>query len=155
MKVYIITNKTRKQGIPRNTPKIYPLLQYWVLVVPHIRTLVTYCQKVWFNHNFVNIIKKFGIVLRYLNKVKSRHVIGLPTVCEYQHFDEKIGYNVRTMFVQSYCSLLVLYNILHGEFVWKFYHFTCLHIMEGGIVHNRNKDHDKYLSIYVWGKSGG
>ena len=59
------------------------------------------------------------------------------------------------MFVESYFSLPVLYNILHHFFALKFYHFNCLPILEGDIIRITNYDYDIYFSISVWGKSDG
>ena len=59
------------------------------------------------------------------------------------------------MFSQYYLALPVLHKISHHLFAWKFYHFTCFIILEGGIVQIANYDYDKYFSIYAWGKSGG
>ena len=52
--------------------------------------------------------------MRYINKVKSRHGIGIPAVCGYQNFGEKIVFNVRAMFSQSYFFFPILYNILYN-----------------------------------------
>ena len=58
------------------------------------------------------------------------------------------------MFAQYYFALPILHNVLHNCFYWKFYHFTCLPILEGDIEHITNFDYDKYLSIAACGKSG-
>ena len=58
------------------------------------------------------------------------------------------------MFSQSYFTLPVLQNTLHHVFAWTFYHFTYLPLLEGYIVHIKNYDYDKYLSIDAWVKSG-
>ena len=73
-----------------------------------------YCQNIWFHADFkyINNIKK-EVVLSYINKVKSRCGIGIPTTCGYQHCGEKTGFNVRSMFAQCYFALPVLNNILH------------------------------------------
>ena len=85
----IITNKTRKQGSPKtHINKISPSSTMGFCCSP-LRTLVIYCQKIWFRLYLKHILKKIGIVLRYIKKVKYRYVIGLPTTYGYQHFGEK------------------------------------------------------------------
>ena len=39
-----------------------------------------------------------GDVLRYINKAKSRYVIGTPTNYGYKYCGEETGFNVRDMF---------------------------------------------------------
>ena len=46
----------------------------------------------------------------YINKVKSRHVIGLLTTFGYHNFGESAGFNARGMFNQYYFALLVNNN---------------------------------------------
>ena len=36
-------------------------------------------------------------------------------------------------------------------FAWKFYHFTCLTILEGDILQMTRYDYDKYFVIAAWG----
>ena len=67
----------------------------------------------------------------------------------------KKGFNVRDMFAQCYFALPVNHNTLHHFFAWKFYHFTCLNILEGAIIRITKYDHDRYFSISAWGKSVG
>ena len=86
--------------------------------------------------------------------MKSRHIIGLPKTCGYQHFGVKTGFNVRDMFDQSYFAFLVLHNIFASFFAWKIYHFICLPILEVDIIGIKNYDDDEYFSIYAWGKLG-
>ena len=93
--------------------------------------------------------------MKYINKVKYRHGIGLPKTCGYQYCIEKTGYNDRDMFSQSYFALPLRNYIFHHFFAWTFYHFTCLPIMGVYISRITNHDYDKYFSIYEWGKSGG
>ena len=64
------------------------------------------------------------------------------------------GFNVGAMFAQTYLKLPVLHRILHHLFAWKFYHFTCLAIMEGYIVKITEYEYDKYFSISEWKKPG-
>ena len=92
--------------------------------------------------------------MRYINKVKSRHVVGLPTFVVIIIVVKK-GFNVRAMFDQSCFSLSVNHNTLHHFFACTFYHFTCLPILEGSITGITKYGYDKYFSIAAWGKSGG
>ena len=63
--------------------------------------------------------KNEGVVLRYINKVKYRHGIGLPTTFGYQYCGEKIGFNVTAMFSPYNFSLTGLHNILYHVLAWK------------------------------------
>ena len=54
-----------------------------------------------------------GGVLRYINRAKSRHGIGLPTTCGYYNCGGKTGFNIIAMFALSYFSLPVNHNTLH------------------------------------------
>ena len=67
----------------------------------------------------------------------------------------KAGFNVRSMFDQYYFLLPVLHKIFHHFVSWKFYHLTCLPILEGYTTRITNYDYDKYFSIAAWRKSGG
>ena len=59
------------------------------------------------------------------------------------------------MFAKSYFSQPELHNILHHFFDCVFYHFNCLHILEGGIISITEYNYHKHSSIAAWGKSGG
>ena len=61
---------------------------------------------------------------------------------------------MKAMFDQYYFSLSLLNKILHNYFACTFYHFSCLSILEGGIIRMTKYDHDKYLSIATWGELG-
>ena len=63
---------------------------------------------------------------RYINPVKSRHGIGLPTTCGYHNFGHKIGFNFRAMFAQYLFALLVLHNIFLSFLVNFTILFVCL-----------------------------
>ena len=65
------------------------------------------------------------------------------------------GFNIRAMFSQSYFALPVNHNTLHNFLDCKFYHFTCLPILEGAIIMITNCDYDKYFSISAQVKQGG
>ena len=62
-------------------------------------------------------------VLGYINKVKYRHGIGIPTTCGY-HYCGKKGFNVIAMFDQTYFALPVNHSTLHHLFAWTFYHLS-------------------------------
>ena len=66
----------------------------------------------------------------------------------------KTGFNVRSMFAQSYYALPLYHKILY-IFSLTCYHFTCLPIPEVDIVWIKNYDYNKYFSIDAWVKSGG
>ena len=84
MEVRRIANKIIKQGSTKTQIKICFLRQNWVLVVPPIKTFVIYCQNIWFHQDFNHIIlKKDGILLSYINKVKYINDIVIPTTCGY------------------------------------------------------------------------
>ena len=70
------------------------------------------------------LLKKDGILLRYINKVKFRHGLGIPKTCGYQYCGEKTGFDFRAMLAQYYFALPVLHNILYGGGVIG--HFTIL-----------------------------
>ena len=59
------------------------------------------------------------------------------------------------MFAQSYFELAVVHNILHHFFVWIFYHFPYLPILEVDMALITKYEYDKYFSIATWGKQGG
>ena len=85
-------------------------------------------------------IKTEGVVLRYIKKVKSIHVIGLPTTCIYQNCGEKTGFNVPDIF---FSILLCIYSItqhITKKSSCVFYHFTCFSIKERDIVWITNYD---------------
>ena len=88
-------------------------------------------------------------VSRYINKIKLRHGIGLPTTCGYHHC-EKEGLDVRALFDKSYFALPVNHNTLHHFFAWKFYRLTLFPILEGETIRITNHDHDKYFGIASW-----
>ena len=58
-----------------------------------------------------------GGVLRYIDKARSRYGIGTPTTCGYHDCGESTGFNVRSMFAQSYFSLTVNQNTLNNFFL--------------------------------------
>ena len=58
------------------------------------------------------------------------------------------------MFAQLYFALPVNHNTLQHSFAWIFYRFTCLPILEGGIIRITFYDYDKYFSIAAWRKLG-
>ena len=86
--------------------------------------------------------------------MKSRHGIGLPTSCGYQHCDKKTDFNARDMFAQSWFALPVLHKYLHlffpGDFIIS---PVCLFLKD--IISITNYDYDRYFSISAWGKLGG
>ena len=140
------TNTTSKQGIPEINTKI-------------TSTSETLCFGCYTHKGSYDILSENlvsqrlqayssiyeGDLLRYANKAKSRHVIGIPTTCGYQHYGQKV----------LMLEICLLNLILHFQwitthciiFAWKFYHFTCLSILEGYIVNITNYDYNKYLSI--------
>ena len=85
-----------------------------------------------------------------MNDFKSRRGIRLPTICEDQNCGKETGFCGRAMFVQYNFALPVLHNILHHFFACKFYHFTCLTVLEGDMVWITNYDYNKYFSISEW-----
>ena len=107
MKVAELQIRSANKEVLKQISTIYLPRQHWISVVPHISTLVISCP---------NYSKKYGIVLKFINKVKYRHVIGLLTTCGYQHCGGKKGFNVRSMLAQSYSTLPVLHNILRHFF---------------------------------------
>ena len=82
--------------------------------------------------------KNEGGVLRYLNKVKLRHGIGLPKTRGNQHCVVKTDFNVRAIFSQYYFSLPVLHTILH---------LFCLYILSFHLLDyfGGGSNKDKYL----------
>ena len=113
------------------------------------------CQNIWFHTDCKHIRQKMrGGVLRYINKVKSRHGIELPTTCGYQNCGEK-----RVLMLEL-CLLDLIFHYQYYTtycifFHWAFYHFTCLPILRGDIIRITNYDNDKYFTIAAWGESGG
>ena len=99
--------------------------------------------------------KQNGILLRYVNDVKYRYDIVLPKICGYQHCGEKTGFYVRSMLDQYYFCITSTTQHIASFFAWTFYHFPCLHILEGDMVRIKKYYCDKYYSIVEWGKSGG
>ena len=64
-------------------------------------------------------VRKEGIMLSYIHKVKPRNYIGLQTTCVYQHCGQKTGFYIRAIFDQFYFVLPVLQKycfFLHGKF---------------------------------------
>ena len=59
------------------------------------------------------------------------------------------------MFDQSHFILPMFHNISHHFFACKFYHFTCLPILEGYVISITSYEYDKYFSTGAWGKPGG
>ena len=62
-------------------------------------------------HILITFIKKEGVVLRYINKVKYGYGVGLPISCGYQHCGEICF--VIAMFSKSYFALPVLHIIFN------------------------------------------
>ena len=94
---------------------------------------------------------KVGSVLKYINKVKSRHGIGLPETCGYQSFGEK---QVLMLEICLLTTSIKQHNIAYC-FAWKFYFFTWFPILEGYIIEIKNYDCDKYFIIFALGEPGG
>ena len=134
MKVANLQMKSANKELLKHISTIYIIFQLWVLVVPHIRTLVIYCQNIWFYPDFKHIPKKVFVLLSYINRVKYRHGIGIPTTYGYQYCADKTCFNVRSMFSLSYFTLPVLNNILHIFLRVHFVDFTCLLILEVDII---------------------
>ena len=86
-------------------------------------------------------IKQGGLFM-YINNVKSRHVIRLPTTCGY--------HRVIYMYSKSYFSVPVNHNTLHHFFASTFYHFPCLHILKEAVISITNYNYGKYFSIAAW-----
>ena len=59
----------------------------------------------------------------------------------------KTAFNVRAMLVQSYFLLPVLHHLC----ACKYYHLTCLSILEGDIIGIKNHGNDKYFSFLYGG----
>ena len=84
---------------PNETPNYAPGISKFdiyssstlVLVVPHIRTLVISFHNIWFQEYFKYIHKKEGVILSYINQVKSIHGNLLPTTCGYHNCGKKTG----------------------------------------------------------------
>ena len=92
--------------------------------------------------------------MRYINKVKYIHGVGLPTIFSYHNCGDKTCFIVRAMFAQYY-FYYQYYTTYYIFFFMDILPFSCLPILEGDIVRIINYEYDKYFSIDAWRKSGG
>ena len=89
-------NKIIKQGSPKKCiNKISPSSTFGFSCYPHRNTCDIFSK--YLVSSRIQAFFKVGIVLEYINRVKSRHGIWIPTTCVYQKCFEKTGFNVRAM----------------------------------------------------------
>ena len=125
-----------------------------ILMLNLIKTFVEKndLQLFWLNKTRESVEKVdiFGLILlmRYVNKAKLRHGLGLPTTCGFHNCCGKTGFNIRAIFDQSYFALTVLNNILH--------HFSlgCFIISLVCLFCKTNFHYDKIISIFILVKPG-
>ena len=86
----INTNTISKKGIPKITMNVtYPSLTICFGCYPHTDTCDVLSENLG-SHRLQAYSSIYeGGIMSYINKVKSRHGIGIPTTCGYPHGGEK------------------------------------------------------------------
>ena len=93
------TNKIKKKGIPIiYINKISPSSTWVFGCYPHKKIFDTLSEYLVSFRFKAYSSKNEGFELRYKNKVKYRHGIGIPKKCGYQGFGDKTGFNFRSIF---------------------------------------------------------
>ena len=112
--------KSAYKGVLKYVLTEYLLHKHCVLVVPCVRTLMIYYQKIWFHEYLYHIHKKEGVALRYIENIKYINFIGLATPCVYHNCGEKKGFMLELcsiniiFYYQYYTTYCILF--FHGHF---------------------------------------